>query len=86
MSSPKVVVIGAGSYFFGRPVIWNMATSEVLKEGTLAFVDTNPDVLATMMNLARFMGYKLDGSEEDFRELGRMLMMFALIPVDKGTP
>ena len=41
---------------------------------------------ATMMNLARFMGYKLDGSEEDFRELGRMLMMFALIPVDKGTP
>ena len=22
----------------------------------------------------------------DFRELGRMLMMFALIPVDKGTP
>lgn len=40
---------------------------------------------ATMMNLARFMGFKLDGSEEDFRELGRMLMMFALKPVDKGT-
>ena len=24
MSSPKIVVIGAGSHFFGRPVIWNM--------------------------------------------------------------
>lgn len=41
---------------------------------------------ATMMNLARFMGYKLDGSEGDFRELGRMLMMFALKPENKGTP
>jgi hypothetical protein len=39
---------------------------------------------ATMMNLARFMGYKLDGSEGDFRELGRMLMLFALKPETKG--
>ena len=37
---------------------------------------------STMMNLARFMGYKLDGSEDDFRELGRLLMMFALKPRD----
>ena len=22
MNSPKIVVIGAGSYFFARPVIW----------------------------------------------------------------
>ena len=40
---------------------------------------------ATMMNLAKFMGYKLDGSEADFRELGRMLMMFALKPENEGT-
>jgi deazaflavin-dependent oxidoreductase (nitroreductase family) len=40
---------------------------------------------STMMNLAGFMGYKLDGSEEDFRELGRMLMTFALKPENKGT-
>jgi alpha-galactosidase len=52
MQSPKITVLGAGSFFFGRPVIWNMVTSEVLKSGTLALVDTNPDVLKTMMRLA----------------------------------
>jgi alpha-galactosidase len=53
MRGPKVVVIGAGSFFFGRPVIWNMAHSPVLRKGTLAFVDTKPDVLKTMMTLAK---------------------------------
>jgi len=53
MSSPKVVVIGAGSFFFGRPVIWNMTHSEVLRGGTLALVDTKPDVLETFVNLAK---------------------------------
>lgn len=52
MQSPKIVVIGAGSFFFGRPAIWNMVTSEILREGTLALVDTNPDVLSTMRGLA----------------------------------
>jgi len=51
MKSPKIVVIGAGSFFFGRPVIWNMTNSEVLKGGTLALVDTNPETLKTMMAL-----------------------------------
>lgn len=50
---PKIVVIGAGSFFFGRPVIWNMVTSEVLRGGCLALVDTDPAVLKTMMNLAK---------------------------------
>jgi alpha-galactosidase len=53
MQSPKIVVIGAGSFFFGRPVIWNMVSSEILKGGTLALVDTNPQVLETMMKLGR---------------------------------
>lgn len=53
MNSPKITVLGAGSFFFGRPVIWNMVTSDVLKSGTLALVDTNPAVLKTMMNLAK---------------------------------
>ncbi len=53
MSKPKITVIGAGSYFFGRPVIWHLATSEYLRNGTLALVDTNPAVLKTMMALAR---------------------------------
>lgn len=53
MKGPKVAVIGAGSYFFGKPVIWNMVKSEILSGGTLALVDTNPDVLKTMMDLAQ---------------------------------
>ncbi|MCX7046283.1 MAG: glycoside hydrolase family 4 [Candidatus Sumerlaeota bacterium] len=53
MSGPKVVVIGAGSYFFGRPVIHKMATSPVMAGGELALVDTNPAVLKTMSRLAR---------------------------------
>ena len=53
MNSPKVVVIGAGSYFFARPVIWNVVNSPVLRSGTLALVDTNPQVLDTMVRLAR---------------------------------
>lgn len=53
MKGPKLAVIGAGSYFFGKPAIWNMINSEVLKNGTLALVDTNPAVLKTMMQLAR---------------------------------
>lgn len=53
MQQPKVVVIGAGSYFFGRQVIWNMVNSPILRGGTLALVDTRPDVLSTMMKLAQ---------------------------------
>ena len=50
---PKVVVLGAGSYFFGKPVIYNMITSPILRNGTLALVDTDPSVLETMMRIAR---------------------------------
>ena len=50
---PKIVVIGAGSYFFGRAVIWNMVNSPVLNTGTLALVDTNETTLKTMATLAR---------------------------------
>lgn len=53
VARPKVVVIGAGSYFFGRAVIWNMTRSEVLRAGTLSLVDTNPSTLRTMVGLAR---------------------------------
>jgi len=53
MQGPKVTVIGAGSHFFGRPVIHKFATSDVLAGGTLALVDTNEKVLKTMVRLAR---------------------------------
>ncbi len=52
-NKPKIVVIGAGSYFFGKQVIWNMVKSEVLQNGTLALVDTNPEILKTMITLAK---------------------------------
>lgn len=39
----------------------------------------------TMVNLARYMGYQLDGSEADFRELGHLLLMFALKPLPQGS-
>ena len=51
MNGPKLVVVGAGSYFFGRPVIWKMVKSEVLCKGTLALVDTDPDRLRTMIKI-----------------------------------
>lgn len=38
---------------------------------------------SAMKNLARFMGYQLDGSEADFRALGRMLLMFSLAPLTR---
>jgi alpha-galactosidase len=52
-TGPKVTVIGAGSYFFGRCVIHKLATSPVFAGGTLALVDTNRRVLHTMARLAR---------------------------------
>ena len=39
---PKVVVIGAGSLFFGRQAVWQMVNSEHLNGGTLGLVDTDP--------------------------------------------
>ncbi len=50
---PKVVVIGAGSLFFGRQAIWQMVHSEHLRGGTLALVDTDEQRLAKMADLAR---------------------------------
>lgn len=53
MPGPKITVIGAGSFFFGRQVIYKMATSEIMAGGTLALVDCDEKVLKTMMRLAR---------------------------------
>lgn len=53
MAGPKVAVIGAGSYFFGKPVIHKMATSKIMKGGILALTDTDESVLKTMMGVAK---------------------------------
>jgi len=53
MSHPKVVIIGAGSLFFGRQALFSMIDSPSLSQGTLTYVDTNPDRLAAMMTLGK---------------------------------
>ncbi|MAS34788.1 MAG: glycoside hydrolase family 4 [Anaerolineaceae bacterium] len=52
---PKVVVVGAGSLFFGRQAIWQMVHSPHLNTGTLALVDTNKERLDRMAKLAHMV-------------------------------
>ncbi|MDF2921438.1 MAG: glycoside hydrolase family 4 [Paenibacillaceae bacterium] len=52
---PKVVVIGAGSLFFGRQSIWQMVQSPYLNTGTLSLVDTDEQRLEKMVALARMV-------------------------------
>ncbi|MEM7624898.1 MAG: glycoside hydrolase family 4 [Planctomycetota bacterium] len=51
-ASPKVVILGAGSLFFGRKAVWQMIHSSHMRAGTLALVDTDTDRLAKMKTLA----------------------------------
>ena len=55
VQSPKVVVIGAGSLFFGRQAIWQMVYSPHLNTGTLALVDTDTERLENMTKLAEMV-------------------------------
>lgn len=52
MHSPKIVIIGAGSLFFGRKLVWSMNRLEGLTNGHLALVDTDPEHLRLMRSLA----------------------------------
>ncbi|MDE2749164.1 MAG: glycoside hydrolase family 4 [Chloroflexota bacterium] len=52
IQKPKLVVIGAGSLFFGRQAIWQMVHSPHLNSGTLALVDKDPQRLEKMGRLA----------------------------------
>ncbi|MBO9608288.1 MAG: glycoside hydrolase family 4 [Paenibacillaceae bacterium] len=69
-AKPKVVVLGAGSLFFGRQSIWQMVQSPYLNNGTLALVDTDERRLAKLVKLANMVaadnGVKLriEGSTE----------------------
>ncbi|WP_372635805.1 glycoside hydrolase family 4 [Cohnella sp.] len=55
VKQPKVVVLGAGSLFFGRQSIWQMVHSPYLNNGTLALVDTNEEKLAKLVKLAKMV-------------------------------
>ena len=52
MRGPKTAVIGAGSYIFGKKILVDVARSDVLGNGELALVDTDPVKLETMLHLA----------------------------------
>lgn len=73
MSSPKIVIIGAGSLFFGRKLVWSMNRLEGLTNGHLALVDTDPEHLRLMESLARRSkaesgaGFEISATT-DFRE------------------
>lgn len=70
MQHPKVVVIGAGSLFFGRQAVWQMVHSPHLNSGTLAFVDTDEEKLNKMVSLAKIVAresgvaLRVEGSTE----------------------
>lgn len=49
---PKIAIIGAGSLFFGRKLIWSMNRLQALQNGHLALVDTDPGHLRLMRGLA----------------------------------
>ncbi|MCE9614333.1 MAG: glycoside hydrolase family 4 [Lentisphaerae bacterium] len=53
MKGPKVVLIGAGSAFFGRQTIWSMVSKPALCNGTLALVDSDAKKLGWMEKIAR---------------------------------
>ncbi len=67
---PKVVVIGAGSLFFGRQAVWQMVHSPHLNTGTLSLVDTDPKRLEQMTTMAEMVvqetgvPLKIEGSSE----------------------
>lgn len=50
--NPKIVVIGAGSLFFGRQLIWAVNQLSGLQSCRLSLVDTDPDHLSSMVRLA----------------------------------
>ncbi len=52
---PKVVVVGAGSLFFGRQAIWQMVHSCHLQNGVLALVDTDAARLEQLATLAQMV-------------------------------
>lgn len=51
-NGPKVLLIGAGSAFFGRQTIWSMVNKPSLRGGTLALADVNEEKLGWLKQIA----------------------------------
>lgn len=68
----------------------NQETAMVAKqltpdEGEEVILDYARHHPSALKNIARFMGYQVDGSQEDYRQLGRTLLMFSLSPEENTT-
>jgi deazaflavin-dependent oxidoreductase (nitroreductase family) len=60
---------------------WAMQAEKLTpQQGAAIILDYGERHPAALVNLARFMGYRLDGSEADFRDFGQQLLMFSLAP------
>ena len=70
----------------GRRKFYMLAKQLTPDEGELTILDYSQRHPTAMKNLASYMGFQLDGTEADFRELGRMLLMFSLTPRSQGSP
>ena len=57
-------------------------TQDESEEINLDYAQRHP---TAVKNLAGFMGFQVDGTERDFRKLGRQLLMFVLTPQHQGT-
>ncbi len=62
----------------GRRKFDMLAEELTPEQGEATILDYSQRHPTAMKNLASYMGYQLDGSEADYRELGRMLLMFSL--------
>jgi len=58
LNTTKIVFIGAGSMSFGLSMFRDMFFAEKLGGSTLTLVDTNPDILARMTELAQLLNKK----------------------------
>ncbi len=59
--STKIVFLGAGSMSFGISMFSDVFSDPDLAGATLTLVDTNPDILQRMADLARFLNRKTGG-------------------------
>jgi deazaflavin-dependent oxidoreductase (nitroreductase family) len=64
----------------GRQSMDSVAVQLTQDESEVVILDYAQRHPSAMKSLAGFMGYQMDGTEADFRELGRQLLMFALKP------
>jgi deazaflavin-dependent oxidoreductase (nitroreductase family) len=76
MKEPRVTVQSGR-----KPGFKAVAEHLIPEEAELELLDYARRHPTAMRELARFMGYLLDGSEEDIRALGRILPIFALRPI-----